>query len=65
MTPSIKDYDAVVVGSGPAGERAAMTLAKAGQSVAIVDRHTEVGGGCTHWGTLPSKALRHSVQLLA
>tara|TARA_B100000676_G_scaffold307205_1_gene365113 strand:- start:882 stop:2288 length:1407 start_codon:yes stop_codon:yes gene_type:complete len=65
MTPSIKDYDAVVVGSGPAGEGAAMTLAKAGQSVAIVERHTEVGGGCTHWGTIPSKALRHSVQLLA
>ena len=42
-----------------------MTLAKAGQSVAIVERHTEVGGGCTHWGTIPSKALRHSVQLLA
>lgn len=42
-----------------------MTLAKAGQSVAIVERHKEVGGGCTHWGTIPSKALRHSVQLLA
>ena len=41
-----------------------MTAAKHHRSVAVVERHFEVGGGCTHWGTIPSKALRHSAQLL-
>ena len=60
-----RHYDAIVIGTGPAGEGAAMSLAKAGRSVAVVERHADVGGGCTHWGTIPSKALRHSVQQLA
>jgi NAD(P) transhydrogenase len=42
-----------------------MKLAKAGQRVAVVEAHRSVGGGCTHWGTIPSKALRHSIQMLA
>ena len=54
-------YDVVVIGSGPGGEGAAMTAAKSGKSVAIVDRYAEVGGGCVHWGTIPSKVLRHAV----
>ncbi|HEB97074.1 MAG TPA: Si-specific NAD(P)(+) transhydrogenase [Sedimenticola thiotaurini] len=58
-------YDTIVIGSGPGGEGAAMKLAKAGQRVAIVERHSQVGGGCTHWGTIPSKALRHGIQMLA
>ena len=58
-------YDAIVIGTGPAGEGAAMSLAKAGKRVAVVERHAEVGGGCTHWGTIPSKTLRHVVQQLA
>jgi NAD(P) transhydrogenase len=41
-----------------------MTAAKHHKSVALIERHFEVGGGCTHWGTIPSKALRHSAQLL-
>jgi len=57
-----RHYDAVVIGSGPGGEGAAMTLAKAGREVAMVERHTMVGGGCTHWGTIPSKALRQTIQ---
>jgi len=61
---SSKRYDAIVLGSGPAGEGAAMKLAKAGRSVAMIERHREVGGGCTHWGTIPSKALRHNVRRL-
>jgi NAD(P) transhydrogenase len=60
-----RQYDAIVIGTGPAGEGAAMSLAKAGKRVAVVERHTEVGGGCTHWGTIPSKSLRHAVQQLA
>ena len=58
-------YDAVVIGSGPGGEGAAMRLVKSGKRTAVIEKHTSVGGGCTHWGTIPSKALRQSVQQLA
>ncbi len=57
-------YDVVVIGTGPAGEGAAMMAAKSHKRVAVVERHFEVGGGCTHWGTIPSKALRHQVKVL-
>ncbi len=42
-----------------------MKLAKAGQQVAVVESYKEVGGGCLHWGTIPSKALRQNIQMLA
>jgi NAD(P) transhydrogenase len=58
-------YDIVVIGSGPGGEGAAMTAAKAGRRVAVIDQDAEVGGSCTHRGTIPSKALRHAIQQLA
>ena len=58
----MKRYDVVVIGSGPGGEGAAMTAAKGGKSVAIIDKQAEIGGGCVHWGTIPSKVLRHTVQ---
>ena len=54
-------YDAVVLGSGPAGEGAAMKLAKSGKRVAIVEMREQLGGNCTHVGTIPSKALRQTV----
>ncbi len=54
-------FDAIIIGSGPGGEGAAMGLTKAGFNVAIIEREDSVGGGCTHWGTIPSKALRHAV----
>ena len=54
-------YDAVVLGSGPAGEGAAMKLAKSGKRVAIVDMREQLGGNCAHVGTIPSKALRQTV----
>ena len=41
-------YDAVVLGSGPAGEGAAMKLAKSGKRVAIVEMREQLGGNCTH-----------------
>lgn len=59
---SMKHYDVVVIGSGPAGEGAAMTIAKYGLSVAMVDLEEEIGGGCVHWGTIPSKVLRHGIE---
>lgn len=63
MSQTESNYDVAVLGSGPAGEGAAMMCAKSGQSVVVVERHGRVGGGCTHWGTIPSKALRHAIQL--
>ena len=57
-----REHDVVVIGSGPGGEGAAMKSAKSGKSVVMVERYPQVGGGCTHWATIPSKALRHSVQ---
>ncbi|WP_373509884.1 FAD-dependent oxidoreductase, partial [Thiocapsa sp.] len=62
---STREFDSIVIGTGPAGEGAAMKLAKAGHRIAVVEAHNAVGGGCTHWGTIPSKALRHSIQMLA
>ena len=61
----MKHYDLVVIGSGPGGEGAAMMAAKNGLKTAVVERHFDVGGGCTHWGTIPSKALRHAVKTLS
>lgn len=58
------DYDVIIIGTGPGGEGAAMNLAKHQKKVAIIERYHEVGGGCTHWGTIPSKALRQSVSRL-
>lgn len=58
----MRELDLLVIGSGPGGEGAAMQAAKAGRDVLVVERYDQVGGGCTHWGTIPSKALRHAVQ---
>ena len=58
------DFDAIIIGTGPGGEGAAMNLAKRDKRVAIIERYHNVGGGCTHWGTIPSKALRQSVSRL-
>ena len=57
-----KQYDIIVIGSGPAGESAAMNAAKKGRRVAVISDREQVGGNCTHLGTIPSKALRHSVK---
>ena len=59
---AVYNYDVVVLGSGPAGEGAAMNAAKHGRKVAVVEERREVGGNCTHLGTIPSKALRYSVK---
>jgi len=54
----------VVIGSGPAGEGAAMKAAKDGAEVTLIERHSRVGGACTHVGTIPSKVLRQAVHSL-
>ena len=52
----------MVIGTGPGGEGAAMKAVKAGRTVCAVEERPQVGGSCTHAGTIPSKALRHAVQ---
>ncbi|WP_148254932.1 Si-specific NAD(P)(+) transhydrogenase [Aidingimonas lacisalsi] len=59
---AVHNYDVVVIGTGPAGESAAINAAKHGKRVAIIEKQQAVGGNCTHWGTIPSKALRHQVK---
>lgn len=62
MVMQTKHFDIIVIGSGPAGESAAMNAAKKGKRVAVVSDRADVGGNCTHLGTIPSKALRQFVK---
>jgi NAD(P) transhydrogenase len=55
------DYDLVCIGSGPAGQRAAVQAAKLGKRVALVERRRIVGGVCVDTGTIPSKTFREAV----
>lgn len=64
MSDSHQQFDLIVIGSGPGGEGAAMQAAKDGLKVAIIEKHPQVGGNCTHLGTIPSKTLRHLAQKL-
>lgn len=59
-----KNFDVIVIGSGPGGEGAAMQAAKLKLRVAIIEKHPLVGGSCTHLGTIPSKTLRHMAHQL-
>ena len=58
-------YDLLVVGTGPAGQKAAVQAAKLGKKVGIIERKEVVGGVSTNTGTIPSKALREAVLYLA
>jgi NAD(P) transhydrogenase len=55
------NYDLVVIGSGPAGQKGAIAAAKLGKRVAVVDRKGMIGGVSLHTGTIPSKTLREAV----
>lgn len=59
------EYDLVVIGSGPAGQKAAICAAKLRKRVAIVERKKTIGGVCVHTGTIPSKTLREAVLYLS
>ncbi|MFD7896803.1 Si-specific NAD(P)(+) transhydrogenase [Streptomyces sp. NPDC059743] len=58
------DFDMLVIGSGPGGQKAAIAAAKLGRRVAVVDRPEMVGGVSIHTGTVPSKTLREAVLYL-
>ncbi len=60
----MREVDLIVIGSGPAGQRAAIQGAKCGASVVVVEKAQWVGGVCTHAGTIPSKTLREAILYL-
>lgn len=60
MSTTELEFDVVVIGSGPAGQKSSVQAAKAGQSVAIIERDNLFGGACVHRGTIPSKTLREN-----
>ena len=57
----MQSYDLLVIGSGPAGQRAAIQGAKCGKRVAVVEKREVVGGTCINTGTIPSKTMREAV----
>src|SRR6202048_4961498 len=57
----MQSFDMIVIGSGPAGQRAAIQGAKSGKRVAVVERREVVGGACINTGTIPSKTIREAV----
>jgi NAD(P) transhydrogenase len=57
----MKHLDMVVIGSGPAGQKAAIQAAKLGKSVGLIEKNAALGGVCINTGTIPSKALREAV----
>jgi NAD(P) transhydrogenase len=61
----MQSYDLIVIGSGPAGQRAAIQGSKSGKRVVIVERREVLGGNCINTGTIPSKTLREAVMHLS
>ncbi len=59
--PNMQKYDLIVIGSGPAGQRAAIQGAKIGKTVAVVEKRECIGGACINTGTIPSKTMREAV----
>lgn len=55
-----EEFDLIVIGSGPGGQKAAIQGASAGLKVALIERERKVGGTCVHHGTIPSKTLREA-----
>ena len=63
-TESVHDFDLVVIGSGPGGQKAAIAAAKLDRRVAVVERPDMLGGVCLNTGTIPSKTMREAVLYL-
>jgi NAD(P) transhydrogenase len=60
----VYDFDLLILGSGPGGQKAAIAAAKLGRKVAVVDKRDMIGGVCINTGTIPSKTLREAVLYL-
>ena len=60
MTSEVSEFEIVVIGSGPAGQKAAVQAAKAGRRALLIEKDKGVGGACVHNGTIPSKTLRET-----
>jgi len=60
----VYDFDVLVIGSGPGGQKAAIAAAKLERRVAIVERRDMIGGVCLNTGTIPSKTLREAILYL-
>ncbi|HWM02109.1 MAG TPA: FAD-dependent oxidoreductase, partial [Actinophytocola sp.] len=60
----MSDYDVLVLGSGPGGQKAAIASAKLGARVGLIERRNMIGGVCINTGTIPSKTLREAVLYL-
>jgi NAD(P) transhydrogenase len=60
----VYDYDLLVIGSGPGGQKAAIAAAKLDRRVAVVERPSMLGGVCVNTGTIPSKTLREAILYL-
>ena len=57
----MEHFDVLVIGSGPAGQRAAIQAAKSGRRVGVIEKREVVGGTCINTGTIPSKTMREAV----
>ena len=62
---SNNSYDLIVIGSGPAGQKAAICAAKMRKKVAVIERKRTIGGVCVHTGTIPSKTFREAILYLS
>src|SRR5215831_20136368 len=60
-----RDYDLICIGSGPAGQRAAIQAAKLGKKVVVIEKQRCIGGVCIETGTIPSKTFREAVNRLS
>ena len=60
MSETNTNYDMLIVGSGPAGQKAAVQAKRSGARVALIEKTRELGGSCVHRGTIPSKTLREN-----
>lgn len=61
----MQNYDVIVIGSGPAGQRAAIQAAKSHKRVALIEKQQVIGGCCVNTGTIPSKTMREAVMHLS
>ena len=61
---SVDDFDLLVIGSGPSGQKAAIAAAKLDRKVGIIEKPNMMGGVCLNTGTIPSKTLREAVLYL-